>query len=92
MTRLKRPQNQNAAILWLFLRKPTWNRWKLEEWTGSSYPPARIADLRKSGLLFSDCFRTKTNRFGHTYHFREWTLTSPKEQAIETYNKINGTD
>jgi hypothetical protein len=88
--RLKRPTNQTSAVLWLFIRKRTWTRWKIEEWTGSSYPPARIADLRKAGIVFSDIFKTGVNKFGHTFNYRVWTMETPAPEAIKIYNNING--
>jgi hypothetical protein len=87
--RLAPPRSQSAAILRLFLRRKTWTRWELEKWTGSSYPPARIKNLRQAGIRFADEFRSGVNKFGHTYNYRVWTLLSERDTAKSVYIKIN---
>jgi hypothetical protein len=81
---MKQPTTQVQATLWFLIRNTSVTSIELRNLTNSSYPAARIQNLKDIGL------RIDSRPHKHSKHctIARYMLLTPKKEAISIYQKL----
>ena len=84
---LPQPKNQTQELLYMLLNSKNLTRKEILLQSGILNPTARIANLRRKGVVVG-CENIKVkNKFDRTVAFGSWSLTN-KEEAKDIYREL----
>ena len=86
---LSAPKTQNAATLYMLINKRSATSIDLRNFTSSSYPPARIQNLKDMGLSIITSLEKHRTKQGRNIAIARYTLATPMKNAKELYEKMN---
>lgn len=87
--KLSLPSNQNAETLLALMRFKCLSSMQLREHTNSTYPPARINDLKRYGVKIINRHVSYRKARGKVVAIAQYILDMPKIKAAAIYKKIN---
>lgn len=87
--KLTMPSNQNAETLLALIQWKSLSSVQLRRLTTSSYPPARINDLKRRGVRIRNTYTQYKKARGRVVLIARYILTMPKIKAAAIYKKIN---
>jgi hypothetical protein len=85
---MKSPSTDNQATLYYLIQKKSLTSIELGKLTKSSYPPARIRNLKEGGVEIHSEPVPYVNRRGKKSKIAKYTLTTPAKEAKEVYKKM----
>lgn len=87
MTLPKNPSD-NVSTLFHLIKNRSLTSIELRRLTKSSYPPARLKDIKDLGLSIHATYEPYKNRHGHSSRIARYTLMTPINEAKKIYKKL----
>lgn len=85
---MKQPQTQNQEVLYHLIKNRSLTSVELRQLTHSSFPPARIKDLKDNDVSIIHSTEPYTNKYGKRSHISRYTLANPIKEAKKIYNEL----
>lgn len=85
---MKPPTTQNQQVLYHLIQKRSLTSIELRQLTNSSYPPARLYQLKDYGISFIPSTEPYTTKQGKRTHIARYTLATTIKEAKKIYNQL----